>query len=636
MESLLFLLLTPLVMAALVLVIRQPIVQRILVVLAAVMLIGCTGVLLSQYFANSQTYLAIESNIIKYVMLGLEVLVSAYVIRVGLRRRQLLISFLALVQILGMLWYEFAAQAGHETASYLLVDKLSLLMVGIIAIVGSLIIVFTVPYLEAHHHHHPEQPDRQPMFLALLFVFLSAMFGLVLSSDLVWIFFFWELTTLCSYLLIRYPDSAEAHANACLALKMNLLGGVCFAGAIIFLGTRLGTTDLRAVLSQVGQADLLVPATLLAVAALTKSAQMPFSRWLLGAMVAPTPSSALLHSSTMVKAGVYLLIRISPLLAGNNAGLLVIILGSLTFLMTSLMAIAQSDGKKVLAYSTLANLGLIVTCAGIGSYESLWAATMLIIFHAVSKSLLFLGVGTTEHALGSRDIEDMHGLIVKHPGLGLVLVVGIAGMFLAPFGMLIAKWAALKAFIDSGYLFVVMLLVYGSAATLMYWTKWLGRLIAVLHRDQRLTSKVPFLEWVVLYSLSAMVITLCVTFPFFSNQFVVPFLQTVFPGQITDIISGGNQVIMLMMLGMIAILPIGLRLFSAMDAKITTVYMAGVNRGDNRMYTNSKGGETRVFLANWYLSRYFGEAALLKPTVLLTAAILLVMLVYTIGGGLWA
>ena len=244
-------------------------------------------------------------------------------------------------------------------------------------------------------------------------------------------------------------------------------------------------------------------------------------------------------------------------------------------------------------------------------------------------------VGTTEQALGSRDIEDMHGLIVKHPGLGLVMVIGIAGMFLAPFGMLIAKWAALKAFIDSGNLFVVMLLVFGSAATLMYWTKWLGRLIAVLHRDQRLTSKVATLEWVVLYSISAMVIALCVTFPFVSSNYVVPFLQEMFPGKIVDIISGGNQVIMLMMLGMIAILPFGLRLFSAMDEKITTVYMAGVNRGDNRMYTNSLGGETRVFMSNWYLSRYFGEQVLLKPTIGLTSALMLVMLVYTIGGGLW-
>lgn len=635
MENIMFLLFTPLAMAALVLVFRHPLVQRVVAVTTALALSGCTVLMLIQYFNASAIYYPVQSEAVKFIMLGIEVLLAVYIIRIGIRQRQTLISFLSLVSVLVMLWYELLGSHGHTEVSYLMIDKLSLLMIAIIAVVGSLIIVFTVPYLEVHHHHHHDQPSRIPQFLALLLVFLSAMFGIVLSDDLIWMFFFWELTTLCSYLLIRYPDSPEAHANACRALKLNLLGGLCFAGAIAFLGTRLGLTDLRSIIAEVGKADLIVPATLLAVAALTKSAQLPFSRWLLGAMVAPTPSSALLHSSTMVKAGVFLLIRISPMLVGNNAGLLVIIVGGLTFLMTSLMAIAQSDGKKVLAYSTLANLGLIVVCAGIGTYESLWAAAMLIVFHAVSKSLLFLSVGTTEHALGSRDIEDMHGLIVKHPGLGLVMVIGIAGMFLAPFGMLIAKWAALRAFIDAGHLYVVMLLVFGSAATLMYWTKWLGRLVAVLHRDQRITSKVPVLEWVVLYALSAMVVALCVGFPFVSNHFVVPFLQAMFPGQNVDIISGGNQVIMLMMLGMIAILPFGLRLFSAMDDKITSVYMAGVNEGDNRMFTNSMGGETRVFLSNWYLSRYFGEEVLLTYTVRLTAAVMLVMLVYTVGGGLW-
>jgi len=139
------------------------------------------------------------------------------------------------------------------------------------------------------------------------------MYGIMLSNDLVWIYFFWELTTLCSYLLIRYPDSPEAQTNALRALNLNLLGGVCFILAIVYLGVEFGATELTVILNLVGSAKLIVPATLLAIAGLTKSAQMPFSRWLLGAMVAPTPSSALLHSSTMVKAGVYLLIRISPL-----------------------------------------------------------------------------------------------------------------------------------------------------------------------------------------------------------------------------------------------------------------------------------------------------------------------------------
>lgn len=173
-------------------------------------------------------------------------------------------------------------------------------------------------------------------------------------------------------------------------------------------------------------------------------------------MVAPTPTSALLHSATMVKAGVYLLIRLAPAMYGTWAGMLTTTIGGFTFFITSMLAISQSDGKKVLAYSTVSNLGLITACAGVGRYEAVWAGILLMMFHAVSKSLMFLTVGAVENSLGSRNIEDMHGLIVKLPSLTAILVIGIAGMFLAPFGMLISKWAALKAYVDTQSILLVV------------------------------------------------------------------------------------------------------------------------------------------------------------------------------------
>jgi ech hydrogenase subunit A len=186
-----------------------------------------------------------------------------------------------------------------------------------------------------------------------------------------------------------------------------------------------------------------VPAALLCFAGMTKSAQFPFSSWLLGAMVAPTPVSALLHSSTMVKAGVYLVLRMAPVITGSGVGLAVALIGSGTFLLTSIAAITANDAKKVLAYSTIANLGLIVLCGGIGTSAAIWAGVLLIIFHALAKCLLFLCVGIVEHKLHSRDIEAMSGLLLKLPRLGIMMLIGMAGMFLAPFGMLISKWAVL-------------------------------------------------------------------------------------------------------------------------------------------------------------------------------------------------
>ncbi len=160
----------------------------------------------------------------------------------------------------------------------------------------------------------------------------------------------------------------------------------------------------------------------------------------------------------MVKAGVYAIVKFAPVLAGTVPGLMIALVGGITFFLASAMAITQSNAKRVLAYSTVANLGLVVACGGIGTYEAVWAAILLIIFHAVAKSLLFLSVGTVEHQIHSRDIEDMDGLIVTMPKVAAMILIGIAGMFLAPFGMLISKWASLRAFIDApgGLVFVLL------------------------------------------------------------------------------------------------------------------------------------------------------------------------------------
>src|SRR5262249_19192293 len=152
------------------------------------------------------------------------------------------------------------------------------------------------------------------------------------------------------------------------------------------------------------------------------SAQLPFSSWLLGAMVAPTPVSALLHSSTMVKAGVYLVLRMAPLIAGATVGLLVAFVGAITFLVASLAAITTSDAKRVLAYSTVANLGLIILCGGIGTEAAVWAGVLLILFHAVAKCLLFLCVGVVEQRVHSRDIEAMSGLIKQMPRVAVMML----------------------------------------------------------------------------------------------------------------------------------------------------------------------------------------------------------------------
>jgi ech hydrogenase subunit A len=483
------------------LAIRSDRLRSCLVTVVAALLAAGSIALAIKLLPNDLTAFRFDPHVVSLAMEGLEVAMAGYVIYIGFRHRQLLIAALMLGQFALMLWFGYRHGEGLHVGHNLLVDRFSIVMALIIGITGGLICLYALGYMrEFHEDHHPEFRDRRPFFFSLLFVFLGAMFGVVFSNNLLWLYFFWEVTTLCSFLLIGYKQNDESIANALRALKYNLIGGLGFAVAIVWFFQRSGSIELTT-LMRAAPAVALVPAALLAFAGLTKSAQFPFTGWLLGAMVAPTPVSALLHSATMVKAGVYLIIRLAPVLQGSLAGTVVALVGAVTFLVASLAAIGTSDAKKVLAYSTVANLGLIVICGGIGTYEAVWAGVLLIVFHAVAKCLLFLCVGVIEHKLHSRDIEQMGGLVLKMPKLSVMLQIGIAGMFLAPFGMLISKWAVLKAVVDANPL-IALFVVFGSAPTLFFWVKWLGKLLQISGPVENVERDVDRGEWFALTVLS--------------------------------------------------------------------------------------------------------------------------------------
>lgn len=599
-------------------------------VIAAVTLLGF------QLFTGGDASYLPAAPIADRAILGAEIILAAIVVYFGVKHRRYDVVLLSVAQTGLIAWLELSGMTEILPAAqpHILLDKFSFMMCVVAGVVGGLICIYAAGYMKEFHEHHTEFKDRRPFFFSMLFVFLGAMFGLVLSTSLLWIYFFWEITSLVSFLLIGYNQKEESIKNAFRSLWMNLLGGLGFAIAIAYGVCVLHIGTLQEVVACT-DSRVLIPIALLALAALIKSAQLPFSRWLLGAMVAPTPTSALLHSATMVKAGVYLLLRLSPALGGNLAGTMVTVIGGFTFFATSLLAISQSDGKKVLAYSTVSNLGLIVACAGVGLYEAAWAGMLLVLFHAVSKSLMFLSVGAVENQIGSRNIEDMHGLIVKLPELALVMILGIAGMFLAPFGMLISKWGALMAFVDADNLLLVILVAFGSATTMFYWTKWLGKLVAVLHHSERLPNKTKGSEWFTLCSLAVLMVALCFGLPFLSKYLVGPILLGMFGYTLPDIISGVNLNIMTGMLILIILLPFAVRFltFGKRD-KLVGSYMGGANEGDDRYFVDSFGQRKAMYLSSWYMPEFFGERVLLKPVLGIAAATLVILLTIAIGGAI--
>ena len=632
-----FLICFPLVVAASMYLIRVNKVRNMIAYISSGIIMIVTGLFFATWIGQGAPVMELyyHTHTIDMIMLGGVWLLMFVITYLSFKYKKYIISLLSIVPTLMITYMELMGPEMAEIA-HIRVDRLSMLMCVIIGLIGSLIVIYSVGYMHGYHHLHTEYADRRNYFFMLLFIFLGAMFGFVLSESLLWIDLFWEMTSVCSFLLIGYTRSKEAIKNSFRALWMNLLGGVGVVVAVLYAGYATGNLSLHNLitLGTEGNPAAVIPVALLASAALTKAAQMPFSSWLMGAMVAPTPSSALLHSATMVKAGIYVLFRLGPAMSGTTTGLMISFIGGFTFFAASIMAIAQTDAKKVLAFSTVSNLGLMVACAGVGTAETIWAGVFLMIFHAISKSLLFQNVGATENALHSRDIEDMHGLIFRLPKLGAFMFIGIAGMFLAPFGMLISKWSALKASVDTNNIMLVLFIVYGSATTMFYWTKWMSKIISYTDTEIKVTDITKRDEKLSLTVHAFLMIALCLLFPLLSGVYVEPLLTEMF-GTAAAVLPKGVLFLLIAIVCFIFIVPImAFRYAETSKVRQLKSYMNGINVGNNKEFIDSMGEKKHLFMTNWYFAHDLGQRKLMRPCAIAATAFLIVMLSIIIGGAL--
>ena len=306
------------------------------------------------------------------------------------------------------------------------VDGFAWLFAGLITGIGALVVVYARYYMSSD--------DPVPRFFAFLLAFMGSMTGLVVSGNLIQLAFFWELTSLFSFLLIGYwHHMAAARDGARIALTITAAGGLCLFAGVLLIGHIVGSYDLDAVLAAgdlIRSHGLYLPALVLVLlGALTKSAQFPFHFWLPHAMAAPTPVSAYLHSATLVKAGVFLMARLWPVLAGTDAWFWIVgTAGLVTLLLGAYVAIFQNDLKGLLAYSTISHLGLITLLLGLNSDLGLVAAIFHIINHATFKASLFMAAGIIDHETGTRDIRRLSGLNRSMPFTGRLALVAAAAM----------------------------------------------------------------------------------------------------------------------------------------------------------------------------------------------------------------
>ena len=292
--------------------------------------------------------------------------------------------------------------------------------------IGGLVLLYARYYMSRR--------DPVPRFYAYMMAFMGSMLGVVLSGNQIQLVVFWELTSVTSVLLIGYwQERNDARRGARMAFTVTTVGGLCLLAGVLMLGHIAGSYDLETVLAS-GEAirahdwyrPLLV---LVALGAMTKSAQFPFHFWLPHAMAAPTPVSAYLHSATMVKAGVFLMMRLWPVLAGTEEWTWLLgTAGVCTLLLGSFYAIFQNDMKGLLAYSTISHLGLIMVLLSIGTSLSVVAAIFHTMNHALFKASLFMAVGIVDHEAGTRDMRKLRGLRKAMPHTAALAIVASAAM----------------------------------------------------------------------------------------------------------------------------------------------------------------------------------------------------------------
>jgi multicomponent Na+:H+ antiporter subunit A len=292
-------------------------------------------------------------------------------------------------------------------------DGLSLLFTLLITGIGTLVVLYAGGYLHGH-----AQLGR---FFAILFAFMGAMLGVVLSDNVITLFVFWELTSLTSYLLVGFDASkATARRSALQALLITGTGGLALLAGLILLAEAGGSWELSVLALAapwLHESPLYLPAlVLILLGCFTKSAQWPFHSWLPGAMAAPTPVSAYLHSATMVKAGVYLLARLEPALGGTEVWLISLgLVGALTMLVGAAFALLETDLKLVLAWTTVSALGTLVFLLAPSQEPSVKAAMAFLLVHALYKGALFMTAGNVDHEAGTRDLTRLSGLARAMP-----------------------------------------------------------------------------------------------------------------------------------------------------------------------------------------------------------------------------
>ncbi len=572
----------PLIISGLLLVLPKKIAELLVIVTSLLLSALSLYVFIN---ANEPLFLSVP-HYVNEIVGGADILLLLYFGWVALRQKNILVGVMSVLQLGGLLYLLQSLPADHSMQ--FMVDKLSAFMFLLINVISGVIAIYSLKYIDEEDC----SSFRKKYFLSILFWFIAVMNLIVSSDNMEYFFLFFELTTLASFLLIGFRKDKESVANALTALWMNQIGGLAILAAIFFIAYNgYGEATFTNLLSHASASGILLPLALLCIAALIKGAQMPFSKWLLGAMVAPTPVSALLHSSTMVKIAPFIILRLSPALKDTPVATVVIALTGFVFIAAAIGALSQDNFKRILAHSTIALLALMIMMGAAGTPVTIVASLVLILFHGISKCMLFLNAGILERVFHLKQSSDMDKLGESGPFTSFVITIGFVSLLLPPFGAFIGKWLSIETIgamaTDKkilGALVIVAVACGGAVLSLLYF-KVMGLMIARTgKRDRFMFEKTGSVYSGTIYVLIGLIILSVLGLPWLVTDYFAPVAAESLNTNVPVITEGWNVYIGAMKLPLIplliAFLLLPVTIIAAMFVKFKNVdrakeYMCG-------------------------------------------------------------
>jgi ech hydrogenase subunit A len=506
-------------MAALFLVLRNKMTRQIAVyfMTAALAASTCWGIVNGGFAYRPSAEIQALFEKMLLVVNGTTIAALFYV---GWTRRSIITGTLAILQSALLGWFEWTIGPVKVTDLFV-TDHLSLMMLLLINGAGALIVLFAL-----------KQGDtNQTKFFGAASLLLGAMNGLVVSNHLMWIFAFWQITALAAYVLVGLKGTAEAREGSGRIAVVHAFSALALLGGI-GLAQQAAQTMAMGDLLMFKDASLLLPSmAMLVLAGMARSAQIPFQNWLLKAMTAPASASALFVTGALVNAGVYIILRFSPVFMNSWLAKIVAVIGAFSFAAAALLAITQTDLKKILAYATISNMGMVTALSCFASLYAIYAAAVSIVLQGIILGLLFLCVDAVEHSTGSRDIRELAGIRAKLPAVAIIAALSGISMLLPPFGPFVMKWTAIETAVRHPA--ALALIIAGSAFSLMLWVDFISAFLS--RKTLKLeTIKAEKAATAIIGLLCAASVSLSLFLVPFSNYFAAPFLKSNY-ARFTDI-----------------------------------------------------------------------------------------------------